>query len=86
MRRTARTIPVVTGDLTDHGTAAEGSRTDPMVDASAAPTFAVHVFDDTGWVRTVFHHRRGQPEADQTLFVERPVTGSPRSMACRWRS
>jgi predicted MPP superfamily phosphohydrolase len=32
-----------------------GSRTDPIVDAAAAPAFAVHVFDDTGWVRTVFH-------------------------------
>ena len=32
-----------------------GSRTDPLVDATAAPAFAVHVFDETGWVRTVFH-------------------------------
>jgi hypothetical protein len=31
------------------------SRTDPLVDATAAPAFAVHVFDETGWVRTVFH-------------------------------
>ena len=32
-----------------------GSRTDPIADAAAVPAFAVHVFDDTGWVRTVFH-------------------------------
>ena len=32
-----------------------GSRTDPIADGGAAPAFAVHVFDDTGWVRTVFH-------------------------------
>ena len=32
-----------------------GSRTDPIVDADAVPAFAVHVFDDAGWVRTVFH-------------------------------
>jgi hypothetical protein len=32
-----------------------GSRTDPIADAAAVPVFAVHVFDDTGWVRTVFH-------------------------------
>jgi Icc protein len=32
-----------------------GSKTDPIADAGAVPTFAVHVFDDTGWVRTVFH-------------------------------
>ncbi|HEY6791396.1 MAG TPA: metallophosphoesterase [Trebonia sp.] len=32
-----------------------GSRTDPIADARAMPAFAVHVFDDDGWVRTVFH-------------------------------
>jgi 3',5'-cyclic-AMP phosphodiesterase len=32
-----------------------GSRTDPIADAAAVPVFAVHVFDDAGWVRTVFH-------------------------------
>lgn len=32
-----------------------GSRTDPLVDTAAVPAFAVHVFDDAGWVRTVFH-------------------------------
>jgi 3',5'-cyclic-AMP phosphodiesterase len=32
-----------------------GSKTDPIADAGAVPVFAVHVFDDTGWVRTVFH-------------------------------
>jgi 3',5'-cyclic-AMP phosphodiesterase len=32
-----------------------GSRTDPITDARAMPAFAVHVFDDNGWVRTVFH-------------------------------
>ena len=32
-----------------------GSRTDPIADTTAVPAFAVHLFDDTGWVRTVFH-------------------------------
>lgn len=32
-----------------------GSKTDPIADAGAVPAFAVHVFDDAGWVRSVFH-------------------------------
>lgn len=32
-----------------------GSKTDPIADESAVPAFAVHVFDDACWVRTVFH-------------------------------
>jgi Icc protein len=32
-----------------------GSKTDPIADAGAVPVFAVHVFNDAGWVRTVFH-------------------------------
>jgi Icc protein len=32
-----------------------GSKTSPIVDARATPALAVHVFDDNGWVRTVFH-------------------------------
>jgi hypothetical protein len=32
-----------------------GSKTGPIADDRAVPAFAVHVFDDTGWVRTVFH-------------------------------
>jgi len=32
-----------------------GSKTDPVADEGAVPAFAVHVFDDAGWVRTVFH-------------------------------
>ena len=32
-----------------------GSKTDPMAAAEAVPIFAVHVFDQTGWVRTIFH-------------------------------
>jgi 3',5'-cyclic AMP phosphodiesterase CpdA len=32
-----------------------GSKTDPIVDVAAVPAFAVHVFDDAEWVRSVFH-------------------------------
>jgi Icc protein len=32
-----------------------GSKTDPIADPGAVPIFAVHVFDDAGWVRTIFH-------------------------------
>ena len=32
-----------------------GSKTDPIAAAEAVPIFAVHVFDDAGWVRTIFH-------------------------------
>jgi len=38
-----------------------GSRIDPITDTRAMPVLAVHVFDEDGWVRTVFHPLSPQP-------------------------